>query len=112
MSSAAASAPAANLSVIPDSEYVTVSPDGHLMLNGKRMRFWGSIGAFTTDWNWTQQGVKPGDSPEVRAEKVARRQKAMIAVADRLQKLGFNMWRCWHQPSEAEYAMEIGRAHV
>jgi len=93
---------------IPESEYVTVSSDGHLTLAGKRVRFWGSIGAFTTDWGWTQRGIKPGDSADVRAQKVARRRKAMTAVADRLAGLGFNMWRCWHQPSEADYVMGDG----
>ena len=29
---------------IPDSDYVTVSPDGHLETSGRRVRFWGHIG--------------------------------------------------------------------
>jgi len=33
-----------DVSAIPLDKYVTVSPDGHLQCEGKRVRYWGFIG--------------------------------------------------------------------
>jgi hypothetical protein len=51
----------------PDSEYVVVK-DGHLYQNGKRVRFWGGIGAVPS---------------------------ADLRSVDRIQAYGFNMMRVW-----------------
>ena len=78
-----------------DSEYVIVSPDGHLSLHGQRVRYWGWIGHFDLADRLTDQRVKPGDSPERKAEKIAKTQRVYDAMAQRISDLGFNMVRWW-----------------
>jgi hypothetical protein len=94
---------------IPDSEYVTVSPDGHLMCRGKHVRYWGYIGACTVDYTWdTTKGIKPGDSPEVRKKKLEDRYALMVTIANRIDALGFNLWRTWHVPTGKEWTKGDG----
>lgn len=70
---------------IPDDEYVSVSPDGHLQYRGQRIRFWGHIGHFPNP----RKGV-PAD--------VARRDLELSAK--RMADLGFNLHRLWHDPEK------------
>jgi len=58
----------------PDNQYVVVQ-DGHITLNGERIRFWGCVGQF------------PGRS---HADNEA--------AVKRLKELGFNMIRYWRAP--------------
>lgn len=69
---------------IPDSAYVKVK-HGHLHQNGKRVRFWGHIGHFP---NPTLRGG--------RSAEAARRD--LEIMAGRMNDLGFNMHRLWHDP--------------
>jgi len=71
-------------SKIPDSEYVQVK-DGHLHLNGERVRFWGHIGHFPNP----RMG---GD----RTPADARRELELMVR--RMKDTGFNMHRLWHDP--------------
>jgi hypothetical protein len=61
----------------PDKEYVVVK-DGHLYMDGKRVRFWGGIGAVPA-------AKAPGQDP------YAYNRQAL----DRIQAYGFNMQRIW-----------------
>ena len=54
----------------PDKAYVQVGSDGHLYLDGKRIRFWGAIGKV------------PADTYE-----------ANLSLVKRVKSLGFNMFR-------------------
>ncbi len=69
----------------PDSDYVTVR-DGHLSLDGRRVRFWGAVGSF------------PG-----------RNHADNEAVVRRLKAMGFNLVRYWRGFAEpVEYAKGDG----
>jgi len=59
-----------DVSAIPLDRYVTVSPDGHLQCEGKRVRYWGFIGHFSIGWNKGPGDPQPSDAPEVRARKI------------------------------------------
>jgi len=78
-----------------DQQYVTVGPDGHLQLAGKRVRFWGWIGHFNLEGKLTEYRVAPGDSAEVKAKKVEKTRQVYDALAQRIADLGFNMVRWW-----------------
>ncbi len=72
----------AKVAQIPESEYVTVK-DGHLSLRGKRVRFWGAIGAL----DGKQKTIK-GDPYYVQRRN-----------AERIRDMGFNIIRFWHYGS-------------
>lgn len=95
-----AEAPADAAPLPPNDAYVTVSDDGHLELDGERVRFWGIIGAYTRDYRW--QGLDPSDPPETRQAKLNKRYRDLDAAADRIQALGFNLLRLWHSPTLKE----------
>ncbi len=61
----------------PDSEYVVVK-DGHLYQGGKRIRFWGGIGAMP--------------APKAPGDDIYARNKILV---QRLLAYGFNMHRIW-----------------
>ncbi len=64
--------------------FVTVSKDGHLQLNGKRVRFWGATGGFS-----------------LGAEGADRQSYADVdLVVKRLFELGFNLVRDGHRGAE------------
>lgn len=76
----------------PESAYITVSPDGHLRQNGRRVRYWGFIG-FVSGGG---AGLTPGDSATVRQEKVKKRRADVdLSVRRIADDLGFNMIRSW-----------------
>lgn len=92
------SATASPLSVhdIPDSAYVRVGPEGYLVLGGERVRFWSWIGHFWPEGELASQClVLEGDTPDVVAAKVKRRNAVFDALAERIKDLGFNMARIW-----------------
>jgi len=67
--------------------YVVVDPDGHLTVNGERVRFWSAIGkvhALAKD--------APGATTE---EKVANARKATDVILAHLKYRGFNSIRYW-----------------
>ena len=65
-----------------DNEYVVVDQNGHLSLNGGRVRFWGGIG---------------GQIFPAVFDKVKGRESEMITKAvDRIEAYGFNMMRVWN----------------
>lgn len=68
-----------DVSKIPESEYVRANNDGHLMLRGKRIRFWGAIGSF------------PGRQQTIDGDPYAAQRR----IVQRLKDTGFNMIRCW-----------------
>jgi len=71
---------------MPDRAYVQIK-DGHLYLDGERVRYWGHIGHF------------PNPSLKVdRTPDTARRDLALIV--ERMKDPGFNMHRLWYLPTE------------
>ncbi len=80
----------------PDNHYVQVK-DGHLNLDGQRVRYWGFIG----HWIAAQENnrIKPDDSAEVRTKKVAKARAMLDGMADRVKALGFNLSRVWSMTS-------------
>ncbi len=94
---------AADPQAIPESRYVVVR-DGRLTVDGQRQRFWGVIGQ-----PYTGADIKPGDTPEQRAAKVAAARAGTEALLDRFEALGFNAIRLWdgfYQPRE--YTVDDG----
>ncbi|MCL1910266.1 MAG: hypothetical protein FWG05_04955 [Kiritimatiellaeota bacterium] len=81
---------------IPDSEYVTVSRDGHLELRGERIRFWGWIGHFHLEGALRQYAPKPDDTPDARAAKYKKMCEVYDALAQRIADMGFNLVRYWN----------------
>ncbi|MBS3733713.1 MAG: beta-galactosidase [Phycisphaerae bacterium] len=73
-------------SKIPDSQYVQVNEDGHLELDGRRVRYWGHIGHFPAGGD---------DGP------AGRRNRELMA--QRLVDLGFNLHRLWHFPQSDDF---------
>jgi hypothetical protein len=80
---------------IPLDKYVTVSPDGHLQCEGKRVRYWGFIGHFDIGWVGRPYDLHAGDSPEERSRKIAKKYRVNDAFAQRIHDLGFNLVRYW-----------------
>lgn len=81
-----AEAPVAVPEEIPDSRYVQVNEEGHLELNGRRVRYWGHIGHFPAGGD---------DGP------AGRRNRELMA--QRLVDLGFNLHRLWHLPESDDF---------
>ncbi len=77
---------------IPAGDYVQANQDGHLILNGQRIRFWGAIGGLPSTW----PDLKPTDTPEQKAAKVKAAYADTEALVQRLVDLGFNLNRTWH----------------
>lgn len=76
-----------------DAAYVTVGPDGHLQLDGQRVRFWGVIGGFPAGRG------RGGDVDPHKANE---------ALVERLHALGFNMVRFWAGYGQGEEAYTKG----
>ena len=64
----------------PDSAYCRVDGEGHLSIGGKRVRFWGAIGAF------------PGKRETIQGDPYYRQREAIR----RAKRVGFNLFRIWH----------------
>ena len=64
----------------PDQSYCRVNAAGQLAIGGRRVRFWGAIGAF------------PGKRETIQADPYYRQREAIR----RVRKVGFNMFRIWH----------------
>ncbi len=77
-----------------DNQYVQVK-EGHLSLDGKRVRYWTWIGHFWCDGENAQFNLKKDDSPEIRQAKVEKQRRIYDALAQRIKDLGFNMVRYW-----------------
>jgi len=77
-----------------DSSYVQVR-DGHLSLNGNRVRYWSWIGHFWADGENAQFKLTSSDTPEVRQMKIDKQRRIYDALAQRIHDLGFNMVRFW-----------------
>ena len=88
-----------DVSAIPLDKYVTVSPDGHLQCEGKRVRYWGFIGHFSIGWNKGPGDPQPSDAPEVRARKIDKLYRTNDAFVQRIHDLGFNLVRYWTNPA-------------
>ena len=88
----------------PDSQYVQVK-DGHLSLEGQRVRYWGFIGHWDLPWGPVRDAnlVKPDDSAEVRAAKAIKTRAVIDAMADRVKSLGFNLSRVWGMATNNDY---------
>lgn len=65
-----------------DNQYVQVK-DGHLSLDGKRVRYWTWIGHFWCDGENAQFNLKQDDSPEVRQAKIEKQRRIYDAPARR-----------------------------
>lgn len=72
----------------PDSAYVVVSDDGHLELDGERVRYWGVIGGFPYAADF-----EAADTEQDRAERLRLAYASADALIDRFEYLGFNMVR-------------------
>jgi hypothetical protein len=100
----AAEAPNAGTPLPPDSAYCVVNKDGHLSINGERVRFWGWIGHFWLEGKLKEQyGPKPDDTPEVRKAKYAKMCEVYDALAQRIADTGFNLVRYWN---DVDYSAE------
>lgn len=77
----------------PDSAYCVVK-DGHLTINGERVRFWGAIGSF------------PGKKDVRNGDTYFRQREAVRRIA----KVGFNMFRIWHLSYDDKYVKGDGSA--
>jgi hypothetical protein len=101
---------AMNVDSIPDDAYVTVSPEGHLQLKGKRVRYWGIIHASIVGNDaWWQRNLSRGNpTPEERAKRIEKRKKDLAGFADRIADLGFNLVRLWDKPSLKPYTKGDG----
>lgn len=78
----------------PDNAYVQIA-DGHLSLNGERVRYWGWIGHFWMTGSLNQYKLAADDTPEVRKAKIAKTYEVIDALAQRIHDLGFNLVRYW-----------------
>lgn len=86
-----------------DSEYVQVQ-NGHLALNGERVRFWAFIGKSSIGAK-----IEAADTPEIRAQKVAVSRRANEALVERVANLGFNANRLWNAlPNTENYVVGDG----
>ncbi len=76
----------------PDNAYVVVK-DGHLSLDGKRVRFWGGIGGMPAFhvYRWALKAGKEGVQSDGSGHETEIIQKAV----DRIEAYGFNMFRMW-----------------
>jgi len=63
-----------------DTAYCVVDPQGHLSVNGERIRFWGAIGSF------------PGRRETIKTDPYFLQREAIR----RAKQVGFNMYRIWH----------------
>jgi len=89
--------PAAAATVdIPDDQYVTVSPDGHLQTGGKRVRYWGFIGG-----PFQMIGGRPAG--EAREKAIAKAKADIDLSVERIYDLGFNLYRNWYSVSQPNY---------
>ncbi len=93
-----AAARAAEPVAIPDDKYVTVSPDGHLQCQGKRVRYWGFIGS---PFNPGQ--VDQNLTGEAREKAIAKARADIDLAVDRIHDLGFNLIRHWYDTSQSNY---------
>ena len=93
----------AEVASIPASAYVVADAQGHLSVDGERIRFWGAIGNMPS----TYADLKPGDTPEQRAAKVKEAYRNNEALVQRMIDLGFNLNRTWHQVRE-DYVLGDG----
>ncbi len=78
----------------PDASYVRVSPDGHLELEGQRVRFWGTVVNYLPAKD-KSFALSNNDTPAERDDKIARRRAVTIAHVERVVAMGFNMVRTW-----------------
>jgi hypothetical protein len=97
-SSSAAASKDLDVPAIPLDKYVTVSPDGHLQCEGKRVRYWGFIGNFELREIRRTDNAQP-DSSAVRLQRIAKKYRTNDAYAQRIQDLGFNLVRYWTSPA-------------
>jgi hypothetical protein len=87
----------------PDSEYV-VAKDGHLSLNGQRVRYWAAIGK-----PLISAGLTGKETPEQKAEKIANSRKGTDMLVQRFIDLGFNANRFWGGlPNQEGYVVGDG----
>lgn len=82
---------------IPESAYVTVSPEGHLRSGGERTRFWAVIGSFPN-----VPKTIDGETAAQVAERIALGRRSNELLVQRFVDLGFNMSRFWRN-SERDY---------
>ncbi len=89
---------------IPDDEYARANEQGHLIIKGERLRFWGAIGGFPSNLKKRpRRGQKP--KPETPEEARARGKRARVevdALVQRLIDMGFNLQRIWYNPRGKE----------
>jgi len=91
----AADAPAPGPAAIPESHYVTISPDGHLQTEGQRVRYWTLISNWIFVRPIGELEFKTNEAPDVRQRKLDRLYRDTTAFSRRVVDLGFNMVRVW-----------------
>lgn len=92
---------------VPESDYVTISPEGYLQTGGKRVRFWGVIGAIP---NGTSAPKGKTETDEERSTRIIKAHHENELIAQRLDDLGFNLVRFW-RPSWGEYTAGDGSSN-
>ncbi len=88
-----------------DAAYVQVR-DGHLSLEGQRVRYWGFIGNPWWD-SYYNLLVKAKPDGEARQQAVAKVRADIDLAVQRIHDLGFNLVRSWHD-IDKEYAKGDG----
>lgn len=78
-----------------DDAYVQVR-DGHLVLKGERVRYWGWIGHFWLTGGLEQYKPAKDDTPEQRQAKYKKMCEVYDALAQRIADTGFNLVRIWN----------------
>jgi len=87
----------------PDDAYVQIK-NGHLTLNGQRVRYWAAIGSV-----FSAPQIKPDDTPEQRGEKVRIARRGTDVIIDHLIYRGFNAVRLWSTaPNQENYTFGDG----
>lgn len=74
--------------LIPPGAFVTVGPDGHLVADGNRVRFWGVIGGFPN-----YPDIDADTPSDVRQRRIKQAYADVDLLIDRFESLGFNFVR-------------------
>ncbi len=82
----------------PDREYVVADREGHLSLDGARVRYWGVIGGFPH-----APELRAEDTPQERRNKIAAAYADVDALVQRFMDLGFNLNRSWSSADTEDY---------
>ncbi len=93
---------------IAADHYVQPDAEGHLVRQGKRVRFWGAIGGLPSNF----PKFAPEDTAEQKIAKVQAAYADSEALVQRLVDLGFNLNRMWHDVKDDYTPGDGSRADI